>query len=172
MTGIFRKIAQASVLLLALSGLTGCFSPPPKQQELMARFRADRNSYETLRKMMQADQIDDILGYGREFRKGQDRAFESARSPGLSSARVEAYRSLMKQARIPRAFRSEHDTVALALDSWGMANRGWRVLIVNRRTPPRPLLTSLDDFQRSDKPNDWQEGYAHAEGDWYFKIIW
>ncbi|MGO1073031.1 hypothetical protein [Lysobacter sp. CA199] len=166
------RITRTGLLWLSLLGLAGCFSPPPTQQALMAQFHAERSGYEALRKMMQEDGITDILHYGGEFEKDERWNFKSAEKIDLSHTRAGAYRSLMKKIDVPRAFRSEHDEAALLLDSWGMANRGWRVLVVWRATPPRPLLDSLDDFQRSKIPNDWQEGYAHAEGDWYFKIIW
>ncbi|MEH6422235.1 hypothetical protein [Pseudomonas sp. CGJS7] len=163
---------RTALLWLALLGLAGCFSPPPKQQALMARFQTERQSYETLRKMMREDGISDIFDYGEEFEKGERRNDRSAESIGLSNGRADAYRALMKQIGVPRAFSAESDEFAVLLDSSGMANRGWRVLAVWRQTPPRPLHDSLDDFQRSKDANDWRQGYARADGHWYFKIVW
>jgi hypothetical protein len=96
----------------------------------------------------------------------------SAQEAGLSEIRADAYRQLMAEVDVQRILAYEHSEVRLALDSWGMANRGWRVLATWRETPPSPLLASLDDFQRAPNRKDWKTAYAPAAGNWYFEIIW
>lgn len=163
----------ASILLsFALLCMTGCFSPPPKQQALSARFERERGTYETLRKMVQEDGLADILDYGDEFKKPGEMNFRGAHEIGLSEIRADAYRQLMDEVDVQRILTSEDGEVRLALASWGMASRGWRVLVTWREAPPSPLLASLDDFQRAPNRNDWRTAYAPAGGNWYFEIIW
>lgn len=157
----------AEFLLLAL--LSGCRVSPPAQAELVNQFTANRASYELLREMVLSDAIFAVISQGEEFAR-EPYIFRDPDAVGIPPQRASEYRRLMREANVGRVDVTEEGHVLISMESWGMANRGWRVSAMWRKTPPERLLGSLDEFQKSS--NDWEVGYSRADSDWYFRIVW
>jgi|CXWL01.1.fsa_nt_gi hypothetical protein len=64
-------------------------------------------------------------------------------------------------------------SVWFSLASWGTANNGWRMSLVWCKTPPQPLISSINDFKRGDGGRShWDTAFSRIEGDWYLAIVW
>ena len=160
---------RATIILLCLALLSSCRAAPPTQDELAKKFVANRQSYETLKSMALADKLSAIAFRGRKFAR-KPYVFESHEVVGIPDSRAEKYRQLMVAADVQRVDVTEEGHVLISMASWGIANRGWRVSAMWRRTPPESILPSLDAFKKTS--GDWQTGYSHVAGHWYFRIVW
>jgi len=144
-------------------------SSRPTQEELTARFHEHYESYDRLRTMLLEDGYKTVLGYGSELTRDGIH-YRSGTELGITEERIKAYNDLMRQTDSKRIDLLEDGSVSISMAGWGMANRGWRINLVWRPSPPSELLASIDDFVNTSK--DWQSAYSPVADDWYLRIIW
>jgi hypothetical protein len=143
-------------------------SKVPTDAELVGRFHTNRVVLETLRDMLKVDkQIAVVADWG----------INTTNSPvptdlavaGLSEARYQEYRSLMKRAGVLSCISSGSEyRFLVASDGW--AGSGYRVAITWTEFTPDHLISSLDEFHKT--KNEWEQVYRRLEDGWYLWMIW
>lgn len=167
------KMKQRIVIWLATASLVGCSARPPKENQLLADFRAHRSAYEQLRNMLQTDaQILRVTPSAVE--SIESGSLRNVPPPGvLSSDRYNEYLALLKQTGAKGVFRwgGEHSqdvSIAVWGAGWGSDTR--HIAIAWLEHEPTDQIDSLDAFYKSPKPRS--PTYRHIDGNWYFWLDW
>jgi hypothetical protein len=120
--------------------------------------------------MIVADGLSSVIegeSYARESLR-----FRTPVELGIAPERVALYRQRMSAAGCPRIDVRDDGAVVFAVASWGLANRGWRVALVWTKTPPTPLVPTIDGFRKTRPARTWESATSPLGGDWYATIIW
>ena len=159
----------AGVLVVGFTLLTVLLrSKVPTDAEFVGRFQTNRVVLETLRDMLKVDkQIAVVADWGINTRNSPVPTDLSV--AGLSEARYQEYRNLMKRAGVLSCISSGSEyRFLVAGDGW--AGSGYRVAIAWTEFTPDRLISSLDEFHKT--KNEWEQVYRRLEDGWYLWMIW
>lgn len=135
---------------------------PPSDQKLLSNFDKHEAAFNKLIEMLKAD--DGLIRVDEDWTDP-----EHPETVGVSQARISTYRKTLRDARVPRGFRSEGLMYEVDFFYWmiGAAitsdtGKGYAY----RTRPPIHLLNSLDGYQPPDR-DDAVRVYRHIRGNWY-----
>jgi hypothetical protein len=89
---------------------------------------------------------------------------------GFSKAHFAEYRALMDKAHVTQLWRYEGQTNFNVAAS-GFVSFGWRLAFTYARTPPAPLIQSID-YLPARTSEDRGPVYRPLGGDWYIRLIY
>jgi len=177
-TGALGVLRRWTTLAFAISvlGLIVAFAATlvsairPKQATLVSRFHEHRTEYEALREMVVADGLYGVSDCGRSMARDIVKE-QTPAELGIASERQARYESLLRSAGCPGVGASD-GSVRFNLASWGMANNGWRIGLHWSKTPPQPLVPTIDSFAKRGGRSHSDTEYSRIDGDWYLSIVW
>jgi hypothetical protein len=143
----------------------------PRQSTLTQRFAGHRAEYALLRDMILADGLVAVADCGASVAR-EAFVYRDPERLGIARERRSAYESLLLKVGCPTLSADGDKSVRFSLAAWGSANRGWRINLVWPKTPPKPLVPSLDGFSKKQGRSTWETAYSRIEGDWYLSIVW
>ena len=150
---------------------SGCAHPGPMDATLRAIFVANRNSFEQLHEMMQADRNvmrvgDDIVGdIWLDFPGVDSSLSEALESEGMSQERYNAYMALLRQIgayRVSVDFYDDNRSI-IGMHRSGNVAESQSVDIVHAEKPPEPIVEETIAATRADNTS----GCAKLADSWY-----
>lgn len=165
-----------TLLVLGVCALCAIFlssQKPPREEKIIAEFRAHRNAYETLQKMLLADdQVAAVYVEGgvETTTSGLPHRPEEVNFP---EARYKDYVALLKQVGSNAAFRTAGQNPELAC--FGVWGAGWagntrHMWVYWAGRTPANQVADLNDYYQN--PKRARNVFRHIEGDWYLRADW
>jgi hypothetical protein len=159
-------VASSAVLILIgmLLWIARSSITPPSDQKLLANFERHEAILNKVIEMLSAD--------GDLIRVDEDWTIpENPERIGVSPSRINAYRRMLRDAGVPRGFRSEGLMYEVDFFYWMIGSaissdtiKGYAY----RMRPPINLLSSLDGYRPDPKNgDDTVRVYRHIRGNWY-----
>lgn len=106
-----RRNVVGSLIGLVLLGSCVAYWTPPSDASVRQRFEAHAADYERLVAMLEADKQVETLGTGFEFAVGKRYLRATLDDLGITQARLDEYRSVMKRAEVGRVDRFEDGSI-------------------------------------------------------------
>jgi len=137
--------------------------PHKSDEELIANFRSHRGEFTRLLQMINEDRDLKRVDYYWT-------SPENPRSIGITQNRIDEYRTLFRQACVPRGFSAfqSKDYIEFIASSLGLAVSGSSKGYLYAKEPPARLIDNLDNYRgQSSKMSPAFPVYRHIEGNWY-----
>lgn len=123
------SVAVIFILVCCLLVWMGWGSTPPKQADLYSRFSNYHTEYEQLRSMFMEDKLATVGEYGEQYARKRY-IWTTASEAGISNERSKSYMAVMSKINAKRIDMLDDGSVSISMESWGMANKGWRMNLV------------------------------------------
>jgi hypothetical protein len=149
-------------LMLSLAFTSGDI-PHKADQELIANFQSHRTEFNRLLQMINED---------RDLKRvDNDWTFpENPQAIGIAQERIDKYRTLFRQAGVPRGFSAfqSSDYIEFIASSQGLAVSGSSKGYLYAKEPPPRVIDNLDTYRAQEsKFSPAFPVFRHIEGNWY-----
>jgi hypothetical protein len=155
-------ISGTTILIGLLIWIVRSDLNPPSDQKLLANFDHHEATLNNVIEMLRADE--DLIRVDEDWTDPKN-----PETIGVSPSRINAYRQMLRDARVPRGFRSEGLIYEVDFFYWMIGSaissdtvKGYAY----RMRPPINLLSSLDGYRPPDR-DDTIRVYRHIRGNWY-----
>ena len=157
-------ISGAAILMVVLVWIIRIGMTPPSDQRLLSNFDKHESTFNKLIDMLETD--GDLVRVDENWTDPEHPA-----TIGVPPARIATYRLLLREARVPRGFRSEAFMYEVDFYYWGIGSaissdttKGYAY----RTRPSIETLSSLDGYRPDPKnADDTIKVYRHIRGNWY-----
>ena len=157
-------ISGTLVLITLLIWTLKIGGTPPSDQKLLSNFDKREAIFNKLIDMIKTDS--DLIRVDEDWTDPKD-----PETIGISPARISSYRQMLREARVPRGFRSESFGYEVDFFYWMIGSavssdttKGYTY----RARPPIETVSSLDGCRPDPKNSDEViKVYRHIRGNWY-----
>jgi len=157
-------ISGTLILIALLVWTLRIGTTPPSDQKLLLNFDKHEATFNKLIEMIKTDS--DLIRVDEDWTDPKD-----PKTIGVSRARIISYRQMLREARVPRGFRSESFVYDVDFFYWMIGSavssditKGYAY----RASAPIETLGSLDGYQPDPKNSDDPiKVYRHIRGNWY-----